>query len=97
MSHIVIYRPHELSHEQARQAVETLISQLAERYEVDYHWQEDSLYFTRTGVGGQIDLEPGAIHINIQLGFLLAPIKSALEQEIQRQLDLVFHIPCTSA
>jgi putative polyhydroxyalkanoate system protein len=60
---------------------------LAERYEISHHWQEDSLHFERSGVSGQIDLEPGVIRISVRLGFLLASLKSRLEQEIHRQLD----------
>jgi len=85
--HIVIHRDHSLTLDQAREATETIASQLADRYEVSHHWQDDSLHFERSGVSGQIDLEPGAIQVNVRLGFLLAPLKHRLEQEIQRELD----------
>jgi putative polyhydroxyalkanoate system protein len=87
MSHIVIHRDHALTLDQARETAETLAGQLAERYEISHHWQEDSLHFERSGVSGQIDLEPGVIRISVRLGFLLASLKSRLEQEIHRQLD----------
>ncbi len=86
MPHIVIHRDHELTLEQARAAAEALADRLAERYEISHHWQEDSLHFERSGVSGQIDLEPGVIRVNVRLGFLLASLKSLLEQEIERQL-----------
>lgn len=97
MSHIAIHRSHELTLDRARQAAETLAEQLADRYELGYHWQEDSLYFERSGVGGQIDLEPGMVRISVRLGFLLAPFKYKLEQEIHRQLDEIFQPPIDSA
>jgi putative polyhydroxyalkanoate system protein len=87
MSHIVINRNHALSLDQARTAAEALADQLAERYEISHHWQEDSLHFERSGVSGQIDLEPGLIRVSVRLGFLLVSLKSRLEQEIDRQLD----------
>lgn len=90
MSHIVIHRDHALTHDQAREVAETLAAQLADRYEISHHWQEDSLHFERSGVSGQIDLEPGQLRINVRLGFLLVPLKHRLEQEIHRQLDEVF-------
>lgn len=93
MSHIAIHRSHELTLDRARQAAETLAEQLADRYELGYHWQGDSLHFERSGVGGHIDLEPGMIRINARLGFLLAPFKHKLEQEIHRQLDEIFQPP----
>ncbi len=87
MSHIVIHRDHELTLDQARAAAEALASQLAERYDISHHWQEDSLHFERSGVSGQIDLEPSLIRVSVRLGFLLVSLKSRLEQEIDRQLD----------
>ncbi len=86
MSHIVIHRDHALTLDQARAAAEALAGQLAERYDISYHWQENSLHFERSGVSGQIDLEPGVIRVNVRLGFLLVSLKSRLEQEIDRQL-----------
>jgi len=48
-------------------------------------------------VGGHIDLEPGMVRIDARLGFLLAPFKHQLEQEIHRQLDEIFQSPASSA
>lgn len=93
MSHIAIHRSHQLAPAQIRQVAENFIERLAERYEITYHWQDDTLYFERSGIGGQIDLEPGAIHISARLGFLLAPLKSVLEQEIHQRLDRVLDAP----
>lgn len=90
MSHIVIHRDHALSLDAARQAAETLAAQLATRYEISYHWQDDTLHFERSGVSGCIELEPGVVRVNVRLGFLLIPMKPALEQEIHRQLDEAF-------
>jgi putative polyhydroxyalkanoate system protein len=90
MSHIVMHRDHPLTLDQAREAAETIAAQLADRYEISHHWQDDSLHFERSGVSGQIDLEPGAIRISIRLGFLLAPFKHRLEQHIHQELDAMF-------
>ncbi|HPF59255.1 MAG TPA: polyhydroxyalkanoic acid system family protein [Candidatus Competibacteraceae bacterium] len=87
MSHIAIHRDHSLTLDQARKAAETIALQLADRYAVNHYWQDDSLYFERSGVSGQIDLEPGTIQVNVRLGFLLAPLKYRLEQEIHRELN----------
>ncbi len=90
MSHIVIHRDHPLTLDEARQAAETLAVQLAERYDLSHHWQDDTLYFERSGVGGQIELEPGKLRISVRLGFLLATLKYKLEQEIHAYLDELF-------
>jgi len=41
MTHIVIHRAHALDLDEAHQAAETLAAQLAARYEISYHWQDD--------------------------------------------------------
>jgi putative polyhydroxyalkanoate system protein len=93
MSHIVINRSHPLTLDQSRQAAETLAAQLADHYNIHCHWQGDSLHFERSGVNGQIALEPGQVRINARLGFLLVPLKHRLEQEIHRYLDDLFQEP----
>ncbi len=90
MSHIVVHRAHDLTLDQARQAAETLAAQLAEHYSINYNWLDDTLHFERSGVSGDIALEPGVVRINARLGFLLAPLKQRLEQEIHCYLDEMF-------
>lgn len=90
MSHIVVHRDHSLTLDQARQAAEALAAQLAERYDIAYHWQGDALHFERSGVSGHIALEPDKVRINVRLGFLLVPLKQRLEQEVHRYLDEMF-------
>lgn len=87
MSQISISRTHALSLDQARTTAEALAGELAARYALNHYWQENSLHFQRTGVTGQIDLEPGIIHINVRLGLLMAALKSYLEPEIDRKLN----------
>jgi len=87
MSHIKINRDHRLTMDRAREIVDALATQLTDRYECHARWQDDSLYFERSGIAGQIDVEPGMVRISARLGFLLAPLKYRLEQEIHRYLD----------
>jgi putative polyhydroxyalkanoate system protein len=87
MSHIRINRDHSLTIDRAREIVDALATQLTDRYECHTRWQDDSLHFERSGIAGQIDVEPGIVRISARLGFLLAPLKHRLEQEIHRYLD----------
>lgn len=87
MSHIVIHRDHSLTLDEARQAAENLAAQLAERYEFSHYWQNNTLHFERSGVSGQIALEPEKLRIDVRLGFLLVPLRSKLEREIHSYLD----------
>lgn len=90
MSHINVYRSHNLSPEKARAAAEEVASHLNRRFDLNYHWQENSLYFERTGVSGRMDIEEQAVRVTVRLGFLLLPLRSKFEQEIHRYMDRIF-------
>ena len=87
MSSIDIHHPHSLPMPKARKAVEEVAQKLAERFGVDYSWDEDTLNFTRLGVDGKIALLPKQLHVSAELGFLLSALKGPIESEIRRVLD----------
>jgi putative polyhydroxyalkanoate system protein len=45
--------------------------------------------FKRSGVKGQLDLSSDDIHVHLELGLMLRPFKSRIEQEIHSQLDTI--------
>ncbi|TWI03923.1 putative polyhydroxyalkanoate system protein [Luteimonas cucumeris] len=87
MSSIDIHHPHSLPMPKARKAVEEVAQKLAERFGVDYSWDEDTLNFMRSGVDGKIALLPKQLHVSAELGFLLSALKGPIESEIRRVLD----------
>ncbi|MGO4774663.1 polyhydroxyalkanoic acid system family protein, partial [Lysobacter sp. 2RAB21] len=50
MSSIDIRHPHTLAPAKARKAVEEVAQKLAERFDVEYGWEDDILNFSRSGV-----------------------------------------------
>jgi putative polyhydroxyalkanoate system protein len=86
MSTIDIRHPHDLSPEQARQAVEDFATRLGQRFGLDYRWEGDVLHFKRSGVDGHIALMPGQLHVSARLGLLFAAMKGTIEQEMRRAL-----------
>jgi putative polyhydroxyalkanoate system protein len=87
MSVIYIRRSHTLDKEHARSAAETLAKDLSQQFDVSYRWDGDVLRFKRSGVKGQLTIEHSALHMHLELGLLLRPFKSKIEQEIHAQLD----------
>ncbi|MDX1656484.1 MAG: polyhydroxyalkanoic acid system family protein [Candidatus Competibacteraceae bacterium] len=87
MSTIHIKRTHNLDHAQARQSTEEIAQQLKREYDLDYHWEGDTLHFQRSGANGRMEVHEGDIEIMVKLSFLLTPIKGRLEGEINRRLD----------
>jgi len=89
MSVIDIRRAHSLDTAHAREAAETLARDLSRQFDVNYHWEGDQLKFRRSGVKGQLDIHQNDLHIRLELGLMLRPFKSRIEQEIHSQLDQV--------
>ncbi len=90
MSRIDIRHPHSLSKAKARKAVEDAARKLAEKFDMDYGWEGDTLNFSRSGVDGHIALGPDDLHVHAKLGFLTAMFKEPIEGEIKRVLKEKF-------
>ncbi len=86
MSRIDIRHAHSLPRAKARKAVEEVAKTLAERFQMVYAWEGDTLNFSRSGVDGQIALGPKDLHVLAKLGFLTAMFKDPIESEIRRVL-----------
>ncbi len=87
MPGIDIRHKHSMPLPKARKAVEDVAKKLAQRFDVEYAWDGDTLNFNRSGVDGRIALEREQLHVTAQLGFLLSALKGPIEAEIRRVLD----------
>jgi putative polyhydroxyalkanoate system protein len=90
MPSIDIEHSHNKTPAQARKALESVAAKLAERFQMEFGWEGDTLRFKRSGVDGRIDLAPRKLHVTAQLGFLLSALKGPIEAEIRRVLDEKF-------
>lgn len=93
MSAIDIHAIHTMSRKDAQQAADDLARDLADKFDIEYGWDEDTICFERSGVEGTIRVDGEQIHIVAQLGFMLSLFKDTLEGEIRRQLHE--HFNCT--
>jgi putative polyhydroxyalkanoate system protein len=87
MSSIEIRHSHSLPPAQAREAVEDFAAKLGKRFGMDYRWEGDVLHFKRSGVDGQITLQPGQLQVSAKLGLLFTAMKGSIEKEMRRVLD----------
>jgi len=90
MASIDIQHPHSKTPAQARKAVEGVAKKLAERFDMDYGWDGDTLNFSRSGVEGKIALLADKLRVTANLGFLLSAMKGPIETEIRRVLSEKF-------
>ena len=87
MSTIDIHAYHDLSHEDALNAADELSIDLAEKFGIDYGWEDEVIHFERPGVSGQILVQETELRIQANLGFMLMMLKGPIEQEIFRYLE----------
>ncbi len=90
MSTIDIHAFHKLSHQEALNAADELSCDLAEKFGIDYGWENDVIHFERPGVHGQIQVHDNELRIQAHLGFILMMLKGPIEQEIVRYLEQHF-------
>lgn len=87
MSVIEITRTHTMGVDAARIKADELAVGLSDRFDMNYHWQQDVLKFRRSGVKGQLEVDERQVHIRLELGFMITPFKSRIEREIHSHLD----------
>ena len=90
MASIDIKRSHTKPLKDAKKAVERVAEHIADKFDVEYEWDDNSLNFSRTGVDGHIAVTAKEIHVSVNLSFMLMMIKSSVDREIHRYLDEEF-------
>ncbi|AKO53785.1 poly (3-hydroxybutyrate) depolymerase [Marinobacter psychrophilus] len=92
MSIIDIHRTHTLDKQHAREAAETLAADLSSRFALTYAWEGDVMKIKRSGVQGQLTINHGDLHVYLELGLMLRPMKGRIAQEIESQLDQIIRV-----
>ena len=88
MSEIRITRRHDLPPGEARAAAEQMARGLRKKHGLSYEWADDErLCFRGAGVHGELEMEVEQVTVVVSLGFLLAPFRGVLEQEIHEYFD----------
>lgn len=90
MSSIDIRARHNLSHQEALTAADELSCDLAEKFGIDYGWEDEVIHFERPGVQGQILVQDNELRVRANLGIMLMLLKDPIEQEIIRYLESHF-------
>lgn len=90
MPTISITRAHKLARAEARAAAEKIARDLKERFDLACEWDGDELSFARPGLSGSMHVGQSNVQLDVQLGFLLIPLKGPIEREIDKELDALF-------
>lgn len=90
MPTIAIKRRHKLEPKKAKAAAQKVIKDLSTRYQLSCSWDGDQVQFERPGVTGRMHLGKNEILLDVQLSFLMTPLKSPIERAINEELDRLF-------
>ncbi len=90
MPNIDITRHHSQPLAEAKKKVERVAAHIADKFQVVYEWQGNTLHFSRSGVEGQIAVTTKLVRVTAELGFMLSFIRDAVEREVNKYLDEEF-------
>lgn len=88
---IRIHRQHQLGLPAARKIALQWAEKAEDKFDMTCTYEEgdeqDTLYFTRSGIKGTLEVFPDALDFHAQLGFLVSAFKERIEAELIEQLD----------
>jgi putative polyhydroxyalkanoate system protein len=90
MPTISIKRRHTLSHAKAKAAADEIARDLNKRFDLAYEWDRDDVSFERPGLSGNMHVGKNVVRLDVQLSFLLTPLKGPIEREIHKELEALF-------
>jgi putative polyhydroxyalkanoate system protein len=87
MATIHIKCAHALGKQAARSSAEAIAQQLKNELQASYNWKGDYLEFSCPGASGCIRVSDASVEVEVDLSFLLRPLKGKIEREIEQQLQ----------
>jgi putative polyhydroxyalkanoate system protein len=90
MPTISIQRKHKLDHKKAKAAAQQIAKDLHKRFDLQCTWDGDNVEFQRPGVSGDMRVGKNDVELNVQLSFLMTPLKGPIENAIRGELDKLF-------
>ena len=87
MPSISIRRRHHLEHKKAKAAAQKVARDLGQRFDLVHEWDGDEVSFRRPGLTGNMHVGKSELRLDVELSFLLSPLKGPIEQAIHKELD----------
>lgn len=87
MANLSIEQAHSLPLDEVRKRLTELSERLSAKYGIDAHWiSEREASLKRIGVSGKIQVGENTVAVLLDLSFALIPMKSRIQERIQREL-----------
>ena len=87
MAHVSVTQHHHKPGNEVRAIVEEVTDHLKQRHGIRHEWQNDrQLTFRGRGITGTLTIDDEAVHIELELGMLLRPLRSRIEAELRQEM-----------
>lgn len=91
MARIKIEQSHQVTADEARKRLDQMNQDLSDKYGLNVKWHSDTeARVERTGVTGTIKIEAQKVLVDLDLAFMLSPLKGTIENRIRDELKRVF-------
>lgn len=87
MSIVEASRAHALPPDDARVQVEKLVRTYQEEFGGAFHWHHNVLHFEGRGAQGRVTVDDTTVHVHIQLGLLMRPVRPLVQSKVEKHLD----------
>ena len=87
MSSVTIRQNHSKSNEEVRRIVQDVEDNLVSHVNLDTRWQGDKVIFRRSGLEGELRMEPGCVVVNMKLGIMLGLFSRQIQTELEKNLS----------
>lgn len=87
MPKLTVEQTHTLSADEAKQRLQDLSDKLASKYGINATWTSPTeAKVERTGVSGKIICGTNKVSVNLDLAFMLTPMKGQIEEKLKKEL-----------
>lgn len=88
MSRVQIKQQHCKSDDEVRRILLSVEDDLASRFRLSTRWPDtDRVLFRRSGLKGELVMEPGCVVINMKLGVMLGLFARQIQTELENSLS----------
>jgi putative polyhydroxyalkanoate system protein len=84
---ISIERQHNLGAAAARQKIEAMTADLAQKYGVKLAWTGNNAALTGSGFSGSLVVEEKRVALDVKLGLMLRPLGGKIKEALERGVD----------
>ena len=87
MPRIRVEHPHSMGVAEVRRKMEEALDDLVKRHDLKVTWEgERRAKLKRTGVEGYAEISDNAVVVDLDLSFVLSPLKSKIETRLREKL-----------